>query len=86
MNRLDFRIQDWPAAEREYNCIDSLQKELTICIERNNFATAELCAEDIISSIKEIRRMQKAKQEHDRLVEMVEMMKREGINLSVVAR
>ncbi|WP_397537846.1 hypothetical protein [Rummeliibacillus pycnus] len=86
MNRLNFRPQDWSKVEKEHNHIDSLQKELAINIERNNFATAELCAEDIISSIKEIRKLKKVKQEHERLMELAERLGQIGLNVEVVAR
>lgn len=86
MNKLDFRPQDWSKVERELNCIDSLQRELSIYMERGNFATAELSAEDIISSIREIRKFKKTKQEHDRLIELSERLIQSGIPAHLVAR
>ena len=86
MNKLNFRKYDWLKVEKELNCIDSLQKELAIHIERGNFATAELCAEDIIFSIIEIRKYKKVKQEHDRLIQLSERLIQSGISAQLVAR
>lgn len=86
MNRIDFRPQDWDKVECELNGIYSLKRELQMHLDRNNYAAAELSAGDIILSLKEIRRLKKAKEEHDRLQELSERLVKSGISAEVILR
>lgn len=88
MNKLNFRKQDIDSVTKEHDCITTLQKEIANHIERGNYATAEICAEDMIASIKEIRKMRKAKrkQDHDFLMQKSKRLATQGIKTEVVAR
>ncbi|WP_312754060.1 hypothetical protein [Rummeliibacillus suwonensis] len=86
MNRIDFRPQDWNKAERELNGIDALKRELELHLNHSNFAAAELTAGDIILSLKRIRKLRQAKEEHDRLSELSERLVKSGISVEVVLR
>ncbi|WP_397537818.1 hypothetical protein [Rummeliibacillus pycnus] len=70
MNRLNFRPQDWNAAEKLHEDIDSLQKELSIHLERGDYGIAGICSENINNSIKELCKIRHTKREHDRLVKI----------------
>ena len=86
MNELNFRPRDLEKAKKEHDCIDTLQKQLAIHIERGNYAAAQICMDDMDKSLKELCKMRHKKREHDRLEETAKMMVQQGINLKVVAR
>ncbi|MGX9134014.1 hypothetical protein ACWV26_06490 [Rummeliibacillus sp. JY-2-4R] len=86
MNTLNFRKQDVEKAMKEHNCINTLQKQLEIHIERGSYAAAQICLEDINKSIKELCRLRKVKREHDRLVKTAELMQKRGVDLRMVTR
>ncbi|MGR6899582.1 hypothetical protein [Rummeliibacillus sp. BSL5] len=86
MNELKFRPRDLEKAKKEHDCIDTLQKQLSIHIERGNYAMAQICMDDINKSLKELCKMRHTKREHDRLVKVAKTMNQRGIKSKVVAR
>ncbi|MBK3495291.1 hypothetical protein JFL43_10595 [Viridibacillus sp. YIM B01967] len=79
-----FREEDFENACREQKIIEQIPDELINHTKQGNYAAAELCAEEIIESIREIRKMQGAKREHDKLVQLVENLTRQGIEIELV--
>ncbi|OMC83333.1 hypothetical protein [Viridibacillus sp. FSL H8-0123] len=84
MKKENFRAQDQLATQREHDCISDLQLEIRLHIERGNYAAAELCMEDMIVSMKEIRKYRKAKKAHDKMVGMAQMMTERGMKSELI--
>ncbi|MGE7922343.1 hypothetical protein ACQKND_04045 [Viridibacillus arvi] len=84
MKKENFRSQDKTNVQKEHDCINDLQLEIRLHIERGNYAAAELCMEDMIVSMKEIRKYRKTKTEHDKMVGVVQMLSSRGLNAELI--
>ncbi|MFJ9462121.1 hypothetical protein [Viridibacillus arvi] len=84
MKKDNFRPQDKTNVQKEHDCINDLQLEIRLHIERGNYAAAELSMEDMIVSMKEIRMYRKAKKAHDIMVGVAKMFSERGIKTELV--
>ncbi|QOV10911.1 hypothetical protein [Viridibacillus arvi] len=80
----NFRAQDKANAQKEHDCIKDLQLEIRLHLERGNYAAAELCMEDMIVSMKEIRKYRKAKRAHDKMFGVAQMLSSRGMNAELI--
>ncbi|MGG0666730.1 hypothetical protein ABE042_21880 [Viridibacillus arvi] len=84
MRKENFRPQDKTNVQKEHDCINDLQLEIRSHIERGNYAAAELCMEDMIVSMKEIRKYRKSKKAHDKMVGVAKMFTERGIKADLI--
>ncbi|KOO49504.1 hypothetical protein ABE042_20340 [Viridibacillus arvi] len=80
------RDEDFRNACNEQKNIDEILLELINHTKQGNYAAAELCAEEIIESIRVIREMQSIKREHDKLVKLVENLTKQGIEIELIKK
>jgi hypothetical protein len=64
------------------NYLDRARKEL----HRNDFDEAERWATEFLRCKRDLDELIKRKEEHDRLMEVVEMMKERGVDIAVIVR
>lgn len=84
MRKENFRPQEKTNVQKEHDCINDLQLEIRLHIERGNYAAAELCMEDMIVSMKEIRKYRKAKRAHDKMVGVAQILSSRGMNAELI--
>lgn len=86
MNNLNFREQDIDSAIKEQTCVETLDTQMMIHVSRNEYEEARELLKDIDKSLRELVKYRRRKEEHERLLKVVERLQTQGIDLSVVAR
>lgn len=84
MKKENFRPQDLQLALKLHDQIEDSQMEIKVHIAHGNYASAAICTDEMVASIKGICNLKRAKREHDKLAGLTKIMKERGINVEVV--
>ncbi|OAO78064.1 hypothetical protein A0O32_2194 [Anoxybacillus flavithermus] len=78
--------QDEKLAEKLWECSFSYLNRARVELIRNRFDEAERWAEEFLRCKRDLDELARKKEEHDRLVEIVEAMREKGIDIAIVMR